>query len=187
MKNKSQLVGFFVMLLASAIFIWYADGQSPTTSSLSVITVGNNTYDVPMSVGELMDAGYTIMASDSPTLTKYRSNVTYFINDKGYVVTTDVRTKNETDEVQNGVIVDILADKGNTPGSELSIQGITFDSTEEEVREVFGDPIFDLDGDTLYLNHIRENGVDTVSVLLTDGVITRLEVCNTEGYEPLEE
>lgn len=185
MKYKSQLIGVCTMLIASAALIYYASSVE-AVNSISTVTVQDTTYEVPMDVQDLLDAGYSIMACDYPTLTKFQSNVTYFTNSKGHVVTTDVRTRKETDEVQNGVIVDILVDKGNTLDSELAVQGISFDSTEEEVKEVFGEPIFDLGGDTLYVKHIRDNGVDMVSVLMTNGDVVRLEVCNTKGYDPEE-
>lgn len=186
-KNYSQAAAALIMLgLGVALGRWsnHLENKEITPDYVEV-RIADNKYTIPMSVQDLLDCGYSIMACDYPKATKDVDNVVYFTNELGYLLTTNVTTESDEQcEISDGTIVDILADTGNTVGTELVVYGgIDFESTEEEVRAVYGEPRFDFNGDTLYYIPLEDgNEMDMVCVALTDGVVRRIEVSNTRGY-----
>lgn len=160
-------------------------GANNVTQDYVEIRIADKEFAIPMSVRDLLDCGYSVMGCDYPTATKDVDNVVYFTNTDGYLLTANVTTdKEESCAIEDGVIVDILADTGNTEGTELSVYGgIGLESTEEEVRAVYGEPRFDFNGDKLYYIPLNNgNDMDMVCVALTDGVVRRIEVSNVQEY-----
>lgn len=160
-------------------------GANNVTQDYVEIRIADKEFAIPMSVRDLLDCGYSVMGCDYPTATKDVDNVAYFTNTDGYLLTANVTTdKEESCAIEDGVIVDILADTGNTEGTELSVYGgIGLESTEEEVRAVYGEPRFDFNGDKLYYIPLNNgNDMDMVCVALTDGVVRRIEVSNVQEY-----
>lgn len=160
-------------------------GANNVTQDYVEIRIADKEFTIPMSVRDLLDCGYSVMSCDYPTATKDVDNVVYFTNTDGYLLTANVTTdKEESCAIEDGVIVDILADTGNTEGTELSVYGgIGLESTEEEVRAVYGEPRFDFNGDKLYYIPLNNgNDMDMVCVALTDGVVRRIEVSNVQEY-----
>lgn len=186
-KYNSQAVAAIVMLAIGVLLGWWSNryNSSSTLPNYVGVHIGEKEFTIPMSVQDLLDCGYSVMACDYPTATKDVDNVVYFTNSSGYLITANVTTSNEEQcEIKDGMIVDILADTGNTLETELSVYGgISFDSTEEEVQAVYGEARFDFNGDTLYYIPLETgNEMDMVCVALTDGVVRRIEVSNTQGY-----
>lgn len=160
-------------------------GANNVTQDYVEIRIAGKEFAIPMSVRDLLDCGYSVMGCDYPTATKGVDNVVYFTNTDGYLLTANVTTdKEESCAIEDGVIVDILADTGNTEGTELSVYGgIGLESTEEEVRAVYGEPRFDFNGDKLYYIPLNNgNDMDMVCVALTDCVVRRIEVSNVQEY-----
>lgn len=160
-------------------------GANNVTQDYVEIRIADKEFTIPMSVRDLLDCGYSVMGCDYPAATKDVDNVVYFTNTDGYLLTANVTTdKEESCAIEDGVIVDILADTGNTEGTELSVYGgIGLESTEEEVRAVYGEPRFDFNGDKLYYIPLNNgNDMDMVCVALTDGVVRRIEVSNVQEY-----
>ena len=186
-KRYNQVVVAVIMLGLGAALGWWSNHleNKETVPRYVEVRIADKEFTIPMSVQDLLDCGYSIMACDYPKATKDVDNVVYFINDKGYLLTTNVTTnKEEQCEISEGTVVDVLADTGNTSGTELVVYGdIDFSSTEEEVRAVYGEPRFEFNGDTLYYIPLESgNEMDMVCVALTDGVVRRIEVSNTQGY-----
>ena len=184
---SKQAVAAVIMLAIGVLLGWWSNQYKPSSALPNYVGVhiGEKEFTVPMSVQDLMACGYSVMACDYPTATKGIDNVVYFTNPSGYLITTNVTTNSDEQcEIVDGTIVDILADTGNTIETELTIYGgISFDSTEEDVQKVYGEARFDFNGDTLYYIPLETgNDMDMVCVALTDGVVRRIEVSNTQGY-----
>lgn len=180
----------FVALLTlglGATLAWWGNQYKANSvvKDYTEIRIADKEFTIPMSVKDLLNCGYSIMDCDYPVATKNVDNTVYFTNTDGYLLTANVTTnREESCEIEDGVIVDILADTGNTAGTELSVYGgIGFESTEKEVQTVYGEPRFDFNGDKLYYIPLNsKNYMDMVCVALTDGVVRRIEVSNTQEY-----
>lgn len=184
---SKQAVAAIIMLAIGVLLGWWSNQYNPSSTLPNYVGVhiGEKEFTIPMSVQDLLDCDYSVMACDYSTVTKGVDNVVYFINPSGYLITTNVTTNSDEQcEIVDGTIVDILADTGNTIETELTIYGgISFDSTEEDVQKVYGEARFDFNGDTLYYIPLETgNEMDMVCVALTDGVVRRIEVSNTQGY-----
>lgn len=179
MHNKKIWIGVVVAaaIIASAASIVVVKRPQPVT-----IVLDGQVHTVPMEVQELTAAGYRLAMCEKPTLTKGESCVAYFTDSEGKTLTTDIRTFENTSEVQDGTIVDIASDVGNTKTSGMVVDGISFNSTQEEAEKVFGKPIYDINGDTIYARYINKKNGDMVNVVFAEGAVVRLEVCNTKGY-----
>jgi len=176
-----------LMLGLSVTFAWWSNQYEANSvvKDYTEIRIADKEFTIPMSVKDLLNCGYSVMNYDYPVATKNVDNVVYFTNTDGYLLTANVTTNNEEScAIEDGVIVDILADTGNTAGTELSVYGgIGFESTEKEVQTVYGEPRFDFNGDKLYYIPLNsKNDMDMVCVALTDGVVRRIEVSNTQEY-----
>lgn len=176
-----------LMLGLSVTLAWWSNQYEANSvmKDYTEIRIADKEFSIPMSVKDLLNCGYSVTNYDYPVATKNVDNVVYFTNTDGYLLTANVTTNNEEScAIEDGVIVDILADTGNTAGTELSVYGgIGFESTEKEVQTVYGEPRFDFNGDKLYYIPLdSKNDMDMVCVALTDGVVRRIEVSNTQEY-----
>lgn len=184
--NNRVLAALLMLGFGVALARWSNQyGANNVTQDYVEIRIADKEFAIPMSVRDLLDCGYSVMGCDYPIATKDVDNVVYFTNTDGYLLTANVTTdKEESCAIEDGVIVDILADTGNTEGTELSVYGgIGLESTEEEVRAVYGEPRFDFNGDKLYYIPLNNgNDMDMVCVALTDGVVRRIEVSNVQEY-----
>lgn len=184
--NNRVFVALFMLGLGATLTWWGNQYKANSVvKDYTEIRIADKEFTIPMSVKDLLNCGYSVMDCDYPVATKNVDNTVYFTNTDGYLLTANVTTnREESCEIEDGVIIDILADTGNTAGTELSVYGgIGFESTEKEVQAVYGEPRFDFNGDKLYYISLNsENDMDMVCVALTDGVVRRIEVSNTQEY-----
>lgn len=184
--NNRVFVALFMLGLGATLAWWGNQYKADSVvKDYTEIRIADKEFTIPMSVKDLLNCGYSVMDCDYPVATKNVDNTVYFTNTDGYLLTANVTTnREESCVIEDGVIVDILADTGNTAGTELSVYGgIGFESTEKEVQTVYGEPRFDFNGDKLYYIPLNsKNDMDMVCVALTDGVVRRIEVSNTQEY-----
>lgn len=157
---------------------------SEETTELTTVKIGETSLTIPCTVQELEETGYTLMASSSPEVYRNVDNMAYFTSPEGFTLVANLGTKEESCDLDDGMVIDLLADTGNTTGTTMSIYGdISLTSTIEEVEAVYGSPNVSLDGSNLYSKSIPGGmEYDMVAVATMGDKVVRIEVCNTQGY-----
>lgn len=148
---------------------------------------------VPFSVSEIEAAGYTLSGEPLEKVVRGVDNIVYYTDEDDGMIVANLGTLEDECSMDEAVVIDILADKGNTDTSRLRVfGGIGFDSTKEEVEEVFGEPVMS-DSDLAMYSLTQENAyMDGVYVAMDGDEVFRVEVLKTQDYidwnmEELEE
>lgn len=163
----------------------YIINEASVDVEAAKVKLGGKELTVPFAVSELTECGYTLERADSETVTYDDDNIAYYINLAGQRVTVNLGTQNEDGcGIEDSYVIDILADTGNTDSSDLEIYGgITLSSSIEDVVAVYGEPVFEFNGNYMYAVHINDSDtLDMACIGVMDGQIIRLEVCNMEDF-----
>lgn len=181
---KRQITGIACMLVGAVLSIGVSKTYGSALPEYTHITIAGRPHNVPLKVSDLIKDGYSIAMADSVTARHNADNTVYFTHPDGGMLTTNVTTLKDESPIEESVIVDILADTGNTDTTQLAVYGnITFDSTEEEIRTFYGEPKWSFsDSNVYYISLDNESELDAVFVGVVDGKVKYIEVCNTEGY-----
>ena len=70
-KYNSQAVAAIVMLAIGVLLGWWSNryNSSSTLPNYVGVHIGEKEFTIPMSVQDLLDCGYSVMACDYPTAT----------------------------------------------------------------------------------------------------------------------
>lgn len=138
---------------------------------------------VPFPVSELEGTGYTMTGDPLEKVVRGVDNIVYYTDEDDGMIVANLGTLDDECSVNEAVVIDILADKGNTDTSRLRVfGGIGFDSTKEEVEKVFGEPVM-TDSDLAMYSLTQEGAyMDGVYVAMDGDEIFRVEVLRTQDY-----
>lgn len=144
------------------------------------IGLGEKELYVPFPVSELKDSGLKLSESSVDTVTRGADNIAYYVDDENGMIVVNLGTYVDSCEFDEAYVIDILADKGNTDTSILSVSGISFDSSKEEVEAVFGEPVFEDNGMTMYSKLEEGAYMDGAYVAMDGDEVIRVEVLSTK-------
>lgn len=146
------------------------------------VALGDKELYVPFSVTELEEAGLKLSDSSVDTVMRGADNIAYYVDDEDGMIVVNLGTYVDSCELNEAYVIDILSDKGNTDSSILSVNGISFDSTKEEVEAVFGEPVFEDNGMTMYSRLEEGAYMDGAYVAMDGDEVIRVEVLSTKDF-----
>lgn len=162
-------------------------------NSIYDVFIDGKKFTAPFKVSELVAAGYKIRESTVDKVTRGVDNIVYYTDRDDGMIVVNLGSLEPECEINDAYIIDILADNMNTETTKLSVYGgISFDSTKEDVAAVYGEPVMESNGMSVYSRTDADAYMDGVYVMMDGDAVARVEVLCTKDFidwneEELEE
>lgn len=161
--------------------------------SIYDVFIDGKKFTTPFKVSELSEAGYKIRESTVGKVTRGVDNIVYYTDRDDGMIVVNLGSYEPECEIDDAYVIDILADNMNTETTKLSVYGgVSFDSSKEEVAAVYGEPIMENNGLSVYSMTDEDAYMDGVYVMMDGDAVVRVEVLCTKDFidwneEELEE